>query len=125
MCTPAVSLWNVKDRWSKVEYVVVCQVADDVPTYEVKDDGGNVKVTHCNRFFLVAPAEEDAMPLGGSESISVEGTTRSTLMELTPLEWRSETPESEVDEALTQHLTSHVLFGWIDGVLWPLPSVAL
>ena len=34
-------------------------------------------------------------------------------------------PESEVDEALTQCLTSHVLLGWMDGILWPLSSVAL
>ena len=26
---------KVKDQWSKAEYVVVHQVADDVPTYEV------------------------------------------------------------------------------------------
>ena len=116
---------KVKDRWSEAEYMVVCHVADDVPVYEVRDDGRNVKVTHHNRLFLVAPAREDATPMGGSESISDEGTTQSALAELTPLEWRSEMPESEVDEALTQHLTSHVLLGWIDGVLWPLPSVAL
>ena len=73
----------------------------------------------------MAPAKEDATPLGGSESISEEGTTQSALAELTPLEWESETPESEVDEALTQHLTSHVLLGWIDGILQPLTSVAL
>ena len=45
-------------------------------------------------------------------------------MELTPLEWESEVPESKVDEALTGCLTSHVLLGWVDGILWPLPSVA-
>ena len=45
---------KVKDRWSEVEYVVTRQVASDVPAYEVKDDGGNVKVTHHNRLFLVA-----------------------------------------------------------------------
>ena len=115
----------MKDRWSEVEYVVVHQVVDDVPTYEVRDYGRNVKVTHCNRLFLVAPAKEDALPLGGSESISDEGTAWSVLVELTPLEWKSEMPESEVDEALTRHLTSHVPLGWIDGILWPLPSVAL
>ena len=93
--------------------------------YEVRDDGNNVKVTHHNRLFLVAPANEDAMPLGGSESISDEDATQSVLAELTPLEWRSETPESEVDEALTQCLTSCIPLGWIDGILWPLPSVAL
>ena len=106
-------------------YVVVCQVTDDVPGYEVRDDGGNIKVTHHNRLFQVTPAKEDAMPLGGNESISDEDATWFTLAELTPLEWRREMPESEVDEVLIQCLTGHVLLGWIDGVLWPLPSVAL
>ena len=92
---------KVKDRWSKAEYVVMHQVIDDVPTYEVQDDGGNIKVIHHDRLFLVAPAKEDITPLGGSESISEEGATQSTLAELTPLEWESEMPESEVDEALT------------------------
>ena len=111
---------KAKDRWSEAEYVVVCQVTD-----EVRDDGGNIKVAHHNRPFLVAPAREDAMPLEASESVSDEGVTQSALAELTPLEWRSEIPESEVDEVLTQYLTSHVPLGWIDGILWPLPSVAL
>ena len=46
---------KVKDRWSKVEYVVTHQVAGDVPTYKVKDDSRNVNITHHNRLFLVAP----------------------------------------------------------------------
>ena len=116
---------KAKDRWSEAEYVVVHQVTDDVPACEVRDDGGNIKVTHCNRLFLVAPAKEDAMPKGGSESISDEGATWSALAELTPLEWRSEMPESEVDEVLTQFLTRHIPLGWIDGILQPLPMVAL
>ena len=29
---------KVKDRWSEIEYVVVHQVADGVPAYEVKDE---------------------------------------------------------------------------------------
>ena len=65
------------------------------------------------------------MHLGGSESIPSEGATQSALVEPTPLEWNSEMPESDVDEALTQHLNSHVPLGWIDGILQPLPSVAL
>ena len=116
---------KAKDRWSKAEYMVVHQVADDVPTYVVRDDGGNVKVTHHNRLVLVSPAKEDVMPLGGSKSISDEGTAQSALVELTPLEWRSEMPESEVDEVLTQSLTCCILLGWIDGILQPLPLVAL
>ena len=73
---------KVKDRWSEVDYVVVHQVTNDVLTYKVRDHGGNIKVAHHNRLFLVAPAKEDATPLGGSESISDEGTAQSALVEL-------------------------------------------
>ena len=111
----------MKDRWSEVEYVVVHQVTDDVPMYEVRDHSRSIKVIYHNRLFLVAPAKENDMPVGGSESISDEGA----LAELTPLEWESEMPEREVDEVLTQCHTSHVPLGWADGILWPLPSVAL
>ena len=116
---------KVKDRWSEAEYVVIHQVTNDVPVYEVRNDGGNVQVTHCSRLFLVAPTKEDATPLGGSKLVSDEGTTWSALAELTPLEWNSEMPESDVHEALTQCLTSHILLGWIDGILQPLQSMAL
>ena len=61
---------KVKDRCSEVEYVVTHQVTSDVPTYKVKGDGGNIKVTHRNRLFLVAPVRDTATPLGGSESVS-------------------------------------------------------
>ena len=39
---------KVKDQWSETEYVVVCQVADGVPAYEVKDEAGSVKTVHHN-----------------------------------------------------------------------------
>ena len=39
---------KVKDRWSETEYVVVCQVADGIPAYEVKDEVGNIKTVHHN-----------------------------------------------------------------------------
>ena len=113
---------KVKDQWSKVEYVVVHQVADDMPACEVCDNGGNLKVIHHNQLFLVATLWSDATPLGGSKSLSVEG---AALVELTPLEWESEAPECEVDEAATLCLTSHILLGWVDGILQPLPIVAL
>ena len=116
---------KVKDWWSEVEYVVVHQVTNDMPMYEVRDDGRNAKVIHHNWLFLVAIPWSDATPLGGSESLSEEGATRSALAELTPLEMESEVAESEVDEAVTLCLTSHILLRWVDGVLWPLPTVAL
>ena len=55
---------KVKDRWSEAEYMVICQVTNDVPMYKVRDDGRNIKVAHHNRLFLVAPTRDDAMPLG-------------------------------------------------------------
>ena len=42
---------KVKERWSEAEYVVIHQVTNDIPTCEVRDDGGNVKVAHHNRLF--------------------------------------------------------------------------
>ena len=62
--------------------------------------------------------------MGASESLSKEGTTQSALAELTPLEWESETPESNVDKAATLCHASQIPLGWVDGILWPLPSVA-
>ena len=57
---------------SDSEYVVVQQVTDDVPMYKVKDDGGNVKVIHCNRLFLVVTVSGGVTLLGASESLSEE-----------------------------------------------------
>ena len=102
---------KVKDWWSEAEYVVVRQVADDIPAYKVRDDGGNVKVIHHNRLFLVATPTGNVTPLEGNKSASEEGSIQSTLVELTPLEWESEALESKVDEALTQCLASHVHLG--------------
>ena len=116
---------KVKDRWSDSEYVVVQQVADDMPAYEVKDDGGNVKVIHHNRLFRVVTVSSGVTPLGASKSLSEENVARSTLVELTPLVWENKAPGSNLDEAATPCLTSHVLLGWVDGVLQPLPLVVL
>ena len=99
---------KAKDRGSEVECVV---------TYKVRDDSRNVKVTHCNRLFLMAPASDVGTPLWESKSVSYVGATQSTLAELTPLEWKSDTSESDVEGVLTLHLTSHVLLGWVDGIL--------
>ena len=48
--------------------------------------------------FLMAIVQCEATPLGSSESLSEKGATQSTLVELTPLEWESKVPESNVDE---------------------------
>ena len=62
---------KVKDRWSETEYVV-CQVADDIPAYEVKDEAGNIKTIHHNQLFLVTTPEGAITPLGASVPFSEE-----------------------------------------------------
>ena len=84
--------WKVKDWWSETEYVVVRQVADGIPAYEVKDEAGNVKTIHHNRLFLVAALKEAVTPLGAGASISEENV-RSTHAEHTSLEVESDSPE--------------------------------
>ena len=63
---------KVKDQWSETEYVVVRQVTDGVPAYEVKDEAGNIKTIHCNRLFLVAAPMEAVTPLVAGTSILEE-----------------------------------------------------
>ena len=63
---------KVKDWWSETEYVVVHQVADGVPAYEVKDEAGSIKTVHHNRLFLVATPTGDSTPLGVGMPLSDE-----------------------------------------------------
>ena len=84
---------KVKDQWSETEYVVVRQVADGIPAYEVKDEAGNIKTIHCNQLFLVATPMEAVMPLGAGTSISEENIVQSTLVEYTSFEVESNLPE--------------------------------
>ena len=104
--------------------MVVRQVADGIPAYEVKDEAGSMKIVHHNRLFLVATLKEAVMPLGVGTSISKEDVVRSTQAEHTFLQVESNLPEGSVDGADTQSPTSRVPLGRVGGVLWPLPSVA-
>ena len=115
---------KVKDQWSETEYVVVCQVADGIPAYEVKDEAGNVKTVHHNELFLVATLKEAITLLGAGASISEENVVWSTHAEHTSLGVENDSPEGSVDGADTLNPTSRVPLGWVGGVLWPLPSVA-
>ena len=115
---------KVKDWWSETEYVVVHQVADGMPAYEVKDEAGNIKTIHCNRLFLVATPLEAVMSLGAGMSVSEENVALFTLAEHTTFGVESNLPEGSVEGADTLSPTSRVPLGWVGGVLWPLPSVA-
>ena len=114
---------KVKDRWSETEYVVVHQVTDGVPAYEVKGEAGNVKTVHHNWLFLVATPKEAVMPLGAGASISEENV-QSTRAEHTSLEVESDLPERFMDGADTLIPSSRVPLRWVGGVLQLLPSVA-
>ena len=116
--------WKVKDRWSETEYVVVCQVTDGVPAYEVKDEAGNIKTVHRNWLFLVATPIEAITPLGVGVSISEENVVWSTHAEHTLLGVENDLPEGSVDGADTLSPTSRVLLRWVGGVLQLLPLVA-
>ena len=65
------------------------------------------------------------MPLGAGTSLSEENVAQSTLAEHTSFEVESESPEESMEGAGTLSPTSSVPLGWVGGVLWPLPSVAL
>ena len=114
---------KVKDWWSETEYVVVHQVADGIPAYEVKVEAGNVKTVHHNWLFLVATPMEAITPLGAGTSISEENVVRSTRAEHTSLGVENDLPEGSVDGADTLSPSSRVPLRWVGGVLQPLPSV--
>ena len=103
--------WKVKDQWSETEYVVVCQVTDGMPAYEVKDEAGNVKIVHHNQLFLVATPKEAVTPLGAGASVSEENVVRSTHMEHTLLEVENDLPERPMDGADTLNPFSRVPLG--------------
>ena len=114
---------KVKDWWSEVEYEVIHQVANGMPSYEIKDPSSNLQVAHHNRLFLLAIPRGEVMPLNKSENADLDVSTRSTLAELTPLEVENDSPKEQVGRCLTQHLASRVPLGWVDGILRPLPMV--
>ena len=115
---------KVKDRCRDAQYKVICQVATDVPAYELQDQGGNVKVIHQNQLFLVAPMEGDVTPLGIDADLSDEMSNQFTLVEFTPMECESESPADTAWEALTQCLTCGMPLGWLGSILWPFPVMA-
>ena len=114
---------KVKDQWSEVEYEVIRQVANGMPSYEIKDPSSNLQVAHRNRLFLLAIPHGEVMPLNKNENADIDVSTRSTLAELTSLEVENDSLKEQMGRCLTQHLASRVPLGWVDGVLRPLPMV--
>ena len=108
---------KVKDWWSKVEYEVICQIANGVPSYEIKDSSSNVKVAHRNQLFLLATSQGEVTPLWESEDADTSVSCQSALAELTPLECKNDLLKDNMEGCLTQHLASCIPLGWVDGIL--------
>ena len=53
---------KVKDWWSETEYVVVHQVTDGVPAYEVKDEAGNSRPYTATSYSLWPPQKRPSHP---------------------------------------------------------------
>ena len=108
---------KVKDWWSEVEYEVIHQIANGVPSYEIKDPSGNLQVAHHNQPFLLAILRGEVMPLNKNKNADIDTSTWSALVELTPLEFENDSPKDQMERCLTQHLASCIPLGWVDGVL--------
>ena len=61
------------------------------------------------------------MPLNKNENTDIDVSSRSALAELAPLDFEKDSPKDQLERCLTQHLASHVLLGWVDGILRSLP----
>ena len=70
----------------EVDYETACQVTNGSPSYETKDSSGERKVSHRNRFFLVATPQGASTALCQNEYANIDPTTHSALVECTPLE---------------------------------------
>ena len=71
------------------------------PCMKCMTEVGMLRVVHRNRLFLVASISEPVTPLSLDVELSEVTSERSTLVELTPLECKSDSPEKTTWEALT------------------------
>ena len=107
---------KVKDWWSKVEYEVICQVANGVPSHEIKDASSNLQVAHRNQLFLLATLQGKVMSLNKNEDGNPGMSTWSALVELNPMEYEKDLPKDLMERCQTHHLASCIPQGWVDGI---------
>ena len=89
---------RIDGQWDEVDYETARQVTNGSPSYETKDSSGNRKAPHHNRFFLVATPQGASTALCQNECANVDPTTRSGLVESTPLECDIDLPRNSVEE---------------------------
>ena len=120
---------KIDSRWDEEDYEIARQVANGLSSYETKGLGGRVKAPHRNRFFQVATLRGVSMALYHNKCANVDLTTRSALMESTPLECNTDLLRNNMEEWLSWCSTSLSLCGQVDGVRRSLyevvPSTAM
>ena len=116
---------KIDGQWDKVDYEIACQIANGSPSYEMTDTSGKRKAPHHNRFFLVATPQGASMTLCQNEYANIDLTTHSALAEFTPLECDIDLLRNNVEERLSQCLTSFSPCGQVDGMRRPLFAVVL
>ena len=104
------------DRWEDKPHKVVCQIATDIPLYEVQDQQGNSHILHHNSLLLVA--SEVCIPLHVGVCQVWDRCTSPTPGKPTPKGSDSKTlPQEDNGLAITQHQARKTPLGW-NGKLW-------
>ena len=107
---------RIDGRWDKVDYKAAHQVANGLPSYEMKDPSGKMKAPHRNSFFLVATIQGASTALCQNECANVDPTTCSGLAKSTPLECDIDLPRNNMEERPSQCSTSFSPCGQVNGV---------
>ena len=110
---------KIRDRWEEETCEVVCQIATDVPSYEVTDQHGRPHILHRNWLLIVS---EVGIPLCIGVHHAWGRCTSPTPCK--PTSEGSEDvmmPQESSGQAVTQCPVSKTSQGWINGKLLLLP----
>ena len=115
---------KIKDRWEDKLHEEVCQIATDIPSYEVKSQHGNSHILL--HIWLLLIASEAGVPLCiGVHQVS-DGCTSPTPVKSTPRGSDSKTTPQEDDGlVITQHQARKTSLGWINRKLQLLPWMSI
>ena len=107
---------NIKDRWEEDTWEVVCQIATDIPSYEVTDQHRRSCILHQNQFLLIA--SEVGIPLCIDVCHAQDRCTSPTPCKPTSTGGETEMmPQENIGSTVTQCPASKTSLGWINGKL--------
>ena len=110
---------KIKDRWEEETWEVVCQIATDVPSYEVTNQHRRSQVLHQNWLLLVT--SEVVIPLCMGSRHAQDMCTSPTPCKTTSVRGeRKRMPQENNGKVVTKWPTSKASLGWKNGKLWLL-----